>query len=272
MRRTSSRNSRPTTNSGRAGFSRAEQEQTALDDVALIDVPQQQLDDELEGEATDNAPQLEADDAASNSGEAIEVLDADHPAMRRVQEKLRQQLLRRQAEVEAELRETKAQLKTTNQQREEAGVQLYGAQQELAKLQAQLESINDRCTAATAKRTALEEAVSNLRKKHDEAQAGLQQRQQAAQEAQAEYDRLSGQVLLMERNADKLQAELKGAKRAASKAVKEQDSQEEAKQKQDLYVDRLSERVKDLEREITLAKKQKEVSGNGGRWRERSLN
>lgn len=239
--------------------------------AAVEDVPDAEnggmaFDDEAEG--YDGGEAWHEHDGAGNTGGDgdeedddgdLEILHADHPALARVQAALKRQLTRRKAEVDDELRELKAQAKARTAEREAVGVQLYNAQQQLARLQMQLEGTNDRCSEAMAKRTQLDEALAVLREEHATAKDALAARQADADAAQAEHDRLSGQVLMLERHADELASKLKGARRAASKVSQLQDKREETKQKQDLYVDRLSERIKELERDITIAKKQREV-------------
>jgi chromosome segregation ATPase len=214
------------------------------------------------GEEWHEAHHTEDENDEDEDDEEMEILHADHPALARVQAALKRQLTRRKTEVDAELRELKAKAKEKAAERETVGVQLYNAQQQLAKLQTQLEAANDGCSEAMAKRTQLDASVAAVRKEHEASQAVLRQRQDEADAAQVEYDRLSGQVLMLERHADELASKVKGARRAASKVSQLQDEREEKKQQQDLYVDRLNEKMKELERDISIAKKQREAQSS----------
>ncbi len=64
----------------------------------------------------------------------------DHPLMERVQEALYQQLVQNHERVTLELREKEEDLRRVSQKREDIGVELYGVQQQLAKLQMALET------------------------------------------------------------------------------------------------------------------------------------
>ena len=59
----------------------------------------------------------------------------DHPLMERVQDALYQQLQNSHERVSLELREREEELKRVKTKREDIGVELYGVQQQLAKLQ-----------------------------------------------------------------------------------------------------------------------------------------
>ena len=64
----------------------------------------------------------------------------DHPLMDRVQAALQKQLQSRLDRVDEELRDKEEEAARSATKREELGVELYGVQQQLAKLQMQLET------------------------------------------------------------------------------------------------------------------------------------
>ena len=72
------------------------------------------------------------------------VLDPDHPLMARFQRALKNQLLKREQKLTYDARELKYQLEKAKKEREDAGVELYGLQQELAKHQMLLEKEHDK--------------------------------------------------------------------------------------------------------------------------------
>lgn len=59
-------------------------------------------------------------------------------------------------------------MKTSKEQREELGVILYGAQQQLGQLEVELEKSHERCSQAAAARRQLEEELEGLRGAHKE--------------------------------------------------------------------------------------------------------
>ncbi|CAL1171594.1 unnamed protein product [Cladocopium goreaui] len=71
-------------------------------------------------------------------------LKADHPAYKRLQDAWRKQLTGHHDRVTLQLREKQEELKKLVKHREDIGVTLYGAQQQLAKLQLQLEQLHDK--------------------------------------------------------------------------------------------------------------------------------
>jgi Rad3-related DNA helicase len=79
-------------------------------------------------------------DAELESNEVV-VLDPDHPLMRRFQQRLKEILQRRSEKLELELREIREAVNAKKKEREDVGVELYGVQQELARYQLTLESL-----------------------------------------------------------------------------------------------------------------------------------
>jgi hypothetical protein len=84
--------------------------------------------------AAGGARPLDAEDARLLQG------FGDHPLMERVQRALQKQLKEKYDRVAAELRERREDAARAAKEREELGVDLYGVQQQLAKLQISLET------------------------------------------------------------------------------------------------------------------------------------
>ncbi|KAM9207821.1 coiled-coil domain-containing protein 40-like [Leptosomus discolor] len=108
------------------------------------------------------------------------VLDLEHPLMRRFQAALKSHLTKQMEKVSLELQELRAAAKKGQAEREELGLVLYGAQQQLARLQLELEKSHDRRSQVAAARQQLEEELEGLRltykqmcqNTHDERQKG----------------------------------------------------------------------------------------------------
>ena len=79
-----------------------------------------------------------------------------HPLMHRVQEALIGQLKQSHDRLREELRVRKEDLKKTKANREEVGVDLYGQQQQLARLQLMLESTHESLTGCAKQRVEVE--------------------------------------------------------------------------------------------------------------------
>jgi len=71
------------------------------------------------------------------------MMPADHPLMDRLQKSLKTQLEKTLEKLNYEIKETSEALKKVSNQRESVGVQLYGFQQQLAKLQIEFEEANE---------------------------------------------------------------------------------------------------------------------------------
>merc|ERR1719238_2047732 len=84
-------------------------------------------------------------------------LKADHPLLARVQRALAEQLGGQHERVCLNLGEKVEELKKLTKHREDIGVTLYGAQQQLAKLQLLLEQLHDRYAVTSNARLEAEE-------------------------------------------------------------------------------------------------------------------
>lgn len=80
----------------------------------------------------------------------------DHPLMDRVQAALQKQLQKRLDRVDEELRDKQEEAARSAGKREELGVELYGVQQQLAKLQMQLETTQQNAAVVAEARTQAE--------------------------------------------------------------------------------------------------------------------
>ncbi|KAM9207922.1 coiled-coil domain-containing protein 40-like, partial [Leptosomus discolor] len=127
----------------------------------------------------------EGHEMSGRSEETVEetelvVLDLEHPLMRRFQAALKSHLTKQMEKVSLELQELRAAAKKGQAEREELGLVLYGAQQQLARLQLELEKSHDRRSQVAAARQQLEEELEGLRltykqmcqNTHDERQKG----------------------------------------------------------------------------------------------------
>ena len=106
----------------------------------------------------------------------------DHPLMERVQVALQKQLQQRYDRVEEELRDKREEASRTAAQREELGVELYSVQQQLAKLQMQLETTQQNATTVAEARRAAETDLEKFKEVRCAAQACWAQRCRRAHE------------------------------------------------------------------------------------------
>eukprot|EP00911_Craspedida_sp_UC1_P002265 UC1_evm1s1719 len=196
---------------------------------------------------------------SSEEEEDIEILPPDHPAMQRVQEALKKQLMAQRTETTEELVAQRNNLKMQEKAREDVGVRLYTAQQQLVRLRTDLEKVQETSTSATELRAREQDQLVTARGAQEKAAAARKVAADTLAQAQREYEMMREDFTRVERHAESLRSRVTVEKRAASKASRAQDEREAAKQRQDLYVDRQNERIKALTNEVRVAKSQHEA-------------
>lgn len=174
------------------------------------------------------------------------------PAMDRVQNAFKAQLLRRKERLEQELREERIGLQNAKKEREDCGVELYGMQKQLANLQSSLDGSAERHKEIVENRNKSDDKLAELRSK-------LNQKC-------SEKDKLGKEIAALKDDAHKVENMLKNAlkfnqetkkeveirKRMASKAEEIVKTSEKSKEAQDLYIDGLVQQVKDIEGDVSL--------------------
>lgn len=116
------------------------------------------MDDYPPLEQGDEEEEEEAGDSLYDEAHELALIRefGGHPLMQRVQEALLGQLKQTQTRLTEEMRVKREDLKKTREKREEIGVELYGQQQQLARLQTMLESTHENLTGCAKERTGLE--------------------------------------------------------------------------------------------------------------------
>lgn len=119
--------------------------------------------------AAERAPSVEeSGDMDGIVDPATGLMRPDHPLLARAQEALRVQLTESKLRVEGELREKSKLLGDAMKKREHLGVDLFGFQQQLAKLQMDLEKAHDRHTQIAARKEEADTRLHSLKALHDE--------------------------------------------------------------------------------------------------------
>lgn len=187
------------------------------------------------------------------------MLDPDHPLLKRVQEVLKSQLTTRKTKLEEELREKKEALKVAKQKREDVGVDLYGFQQNLAKLQLMLEKSQDRRQAMAESRRKVEEEVVDIKRKLMAEEEGTKQERVQVDAHQQELDKLGATLRQIERYNEEMKSEIEVTKRAAAATEEAVQRLEKEKLKQDYLIDSLQGTLKKLHGDIELYTAQREA-------------
>ncbi|NXL92506.1 CCD40 protein, partial [Alectura lathami] len=208
--------------------------------------------------------QLGAEDheASGGNNETAEetqlvVLDPEHPLMRRFQAALKNYLTKQVEKVDLDLRELRTATKKSRVQREELGVVLYGAQQQLAHLQMDLEQSHGRCAQAAAARRQLEEELEGLRLTHRDVCQSADRERQKVSAMQAQVENLALRLFYVQNMGEDLRHNVVLLRQSARKAGAEKAQAEVEKKKQDLLVERLTRKVYELQEQIALFEAQR---------------
>merc|ERR1719356_689678 len=179
-------------------------------------------------------------------------IGADHPAYARVQEALKRQLVRKNEQRTLELREKGEELRKLVKHREEVGVTLYTSQQQLAKLQLQLEQLHDRFAMVRGSAQETEESLKTATAEWEQKKQEVEQARTRVAKSQDELNQLNITVRQVEEYNDQMKAEIQERRRATYKAEDDIKSKEKVKIKQDILIDKMNEDVKRLNEQKAL--------------------
>ncbi|NXB73429.1 CCD40 protein, partial [Donacobius atricapilla] len=180
------------------------------------------------------------------------ILDPEHPLMTRFQAALKNYLTKQIEQVNLDLHELRTAMKTSKEQREELGVILYGAQQQLGQLEVELEKSHERCSQAAAARRQLEEELEGLRGAHKEIYHNTDDERKKVSAMQTQIENLALELFYVQNMDQDMQHRLLLMKQSAKRAEAERIQAEVEKQKQDLFLDQLTRRVHQLQEQIAL--------------------
>eukprot|EP00898_Chlorokybus_atmophyticus_P004526 jgi/Chlat1/5074/Chrsp33S08960 len=199
-------------------------------------------------------PVPEDDDvvAAAVNNDELDEMDPDHPLLARAQAALTAQLQAAQARVEEALRERGAEAKVAAREREAAGVELYGVQQQLARLQLQLERAHEGATALRDARAAAEADLQEMRGLTADRSRAAGEGQKQVAGVQVELDRLGATLKQVEAYNAKVQDEIAVTRRATYAAEESVAKLEKDKERQDALVNTLQEQLKSQQQQLAL--------------------
>ncbi|XP_068007379.1 coiled-coil domain-containing protein 40 isoform X2 [Melanerpes formicivorus] len=184
------------------------------------------------------------------------VLDPEHPLMRRFQAALKNYLTKQIEKVNLDLQELRAGTKEVKIQREELGVVLYGAQQLLGRLQAELEKSRERRSQAAAARQQLEEELEGLRLTHKKMRQNTDDERKKVSAMQTQVENLALHLFYVQNMDQDMHHNLLLMKQSSKRAEAEKVQAELEKKKQDLLVDRLTRKAFELQEQNALLEAQ----------------
>ncbi|MEW5300344.1 MAG: hypothetical protein WDW36_003280 [Sanguina aurantia] len=186
-------------------------------------------------------------------------MNPDHPLLRRAQDALRRQLVANKTRLEDDLREKQSAVKSAKLQRESIGVELYGFQQTLAKLQLALEQTHQNYVVVSGVRSQAETNLSQLRGTAGSEELGTKKERGQVEKFQSELDRLSATLKQIEGYNEAMKGEIAVTRRAAYAAEEAASKQERAKMVQDFRIDTMQEDLKSAQQSLALHSAQAEA-------------
>ncbi|XP_071429399.1 coiled-coil domain-containing protein 40 isoform X2 [Pithys albifrons albifrons] len=198
--------------------------------------------------------ELEISRSSEETAEETElvVLDPEHPLMRRFQAALKNYITKQMEQVNLDLHELRTATKDSRVQREELGVVLYGAQQQLAQLQMELQRSLERCAQVAATRQQLEQELQGLRDTHRNKCHSTEDERKKVSAMQTQVENLALQLFYMQNMDQDMHHRILLMKQSTRKAEAEKFQAEVEKKKQDLLLDQLTRRVYELQEQIAL--------------------
>ncbi|KFV19042.1 Coiled-coil domain-containing protein 40, partial [Tauraco erythrolophus] len=180
------------------------------------------------------------------------VLDPEHPLMRRFQAALKNYLTRQMEKVNLDLQELRTATKKARVQREELGVILYGAQQQLAHLQVELEKSHDRRSQVATARQQLEEELESLRLTYRKTCQNTDEERKKVSAMQTQVENLALHLFHVQNMDQDMRHNILLMKQSTRKAEAEKVQAEVEKKKQDLLVERLTRKAYELQEQVAL--------------------
>lgn len=176
--------------------------------------------------------------------------------MARFQRALKNQLLKREQKLTYDARELKYQLEKAKKEREDAGVELYGLQQELAKHQMLLEKEHDKYNDTNQNFKQMNKDLELTREVYRKNQTQVDEELRKVRDLQQERDNLKLRIFYMSNAKEDIRGDIAVIRRATEKAEMDKTKFEVEKQKQDLIVNRLEEKEARYIEDIALYQSQ----------------
>nr|XP_045015499.1 coiled-coil domain-containing protein 40 [Jaculus jaculus] len=202
------------------------------------------------------AERVESEGSDEDQESQLVVLDPDHPLMTRFQEALKSYLNRQIDKLQLEIQELDVATKQTQAQHQELGMNLYGVQQHLARLQMQLEKSHDKHSIASCQRRQKEEELYRARVLYNKTHAATREEHKKLAALQTELENLALHVFYMQNIDQDVRDDIRVMKQVVKKTEMERMRAEVEKRKQDLFVDQLTTRAHLLEENISVLEAQ----------------
>ena len=180
------------------------------------------------------------------------MLDADDPIMDRIQFALRKQLQGAYDVALLKVSEQNEELTREKRRREDIGVQLYAVQQQLAKLQMNLEKVHENHAIIGQMREGAEDDLLKVRAAYEHKYKDAKEHRVKYDQYQGELDQLAMTLRQVEAYNEQMKGEIAVTRRATYKAEESINQLEGGKKVQDNMIDKLNENLKRAQEELAL--------------------
>ena len=154
--------------------------------------------------------------------------------MARLQNALTKQLTDEHERVDLSLREKEEEVRKIRQDREETGVQLYGVQHQLARMQTTFERTHDNYNIVQRYRTEAERQHEILQRQYESKKEEADEQLKRVLKAQEELNQLNRTLKQVEEYNEVMKSEIAVTRRTTYRAEENVTNLEKAKKKQDL--------------------------------------
>lgn len=215
------------------------------------------------------------DETMSSSPTNSELLDVSgastdfvrtNPTMDRIRLTLKQQLVQTRDRIRLEVIEQEDALKEAKREREDAGIELYGVQQQLSRIQSSLKTIDKRYDAVSTERVEGQKKVVEAKEVYAEKQKISESLRKVAAKRQEELEAILEKISQAKKYNEAMKSEVAVTRTVANKTNEDLKTRAKDKLTQDTYIDSLNSQVTRLEDDIALTeaqlKAQKEQSAD----------
>lgn len=209
-----------------------------------------------ESEDLEERPEEEEEEEYYEDVGEAEYLPADHPLMQPLQRALNKQLSDELERVNLQLRENEETLKKLRRDREDVGVQLYGVQQQLAKMQMNYERTRDNFNIIKKYREESEEQHEVLQNDFDKKKQDVEDQSKKVNKAQDELNQINRTLRQVEEYNEQMKSEIAQGRRMTYKAEEAVVKLEKEKKSQDVLIDHMNEEIKRLGEQKNLIEAQ----------------
>lgn len=193
-----------------------------------------------------------------NVDEYYDYLPADHPLLRRMQGAMETQLKKEEESLRLIHKEKSEELRKIKRTREDIGINLYGNQQQYAKLEENFNEKYEKYKLLKSQREEAEKRLSEELRNYNDKVNAVKEQQRMVNQASDELNQLNSMLNYVENYNKQVGSEIKVTSTTVYKVEKKIKDTEIDKKEQDFLIDYLEEQIKNLTEKKLLYKSQLE--------------